>query len=800
MTGSGTTATLLQHHADLISASSISDAVRQSRGYFSVTKKTEIAALGFSPAQQRPPALVIPIRGLDGNIALHVLRPDSPRSRPNGNGHPKPVKYEFPAGCSMVLDIPPLARPALSDPSVPLWITEGARKADSAVSHGLCCVSVLGVWNWRGKNREGGKGALEEWDSIALDKRLVYLAFDSDLADNKDVRKALSALRDFLEHKKATSRVVLIPATPGGKVGLDDYFAAGGDVPALEAASSERWGRDQSFFGLPPPGNGNGDGGGNGQPKPPPKIVIGVDIGRVVDELEDAILARSKTGGVEIYYRGGSLVRIVRDRPPLAPGAPPPTIKRDPMAPMIGLLPVDHLLELSARAAEWVAKKTKKNGDEVEIPSLPPLWSVRVLAARSTWKFRRLESVVEAPCLRPDGSVLDRPGYDEVSGILFEPPRGAALPVIPSAPTPNEAAAALGILRTVLAGFPFVDDCDRSAAFAAILTPLARPAISGPVPLFAVRAPAAGTGKSLLAHVAAIIATGRPAAVVGQELNREEEKKSILAIGIEGDRVVLIDNVEHPLGSDVLAAALTGTTFKERLLGANKRVEVPLVATWFASGNNLVVKGDLGRRVVPIDLDAKMEQPETRSGFAIKDLIAYTKNERPALIAAALTILRAFIVYGDNPPDSYEPATLESFGTFEAWSNLVRAALVWLGEPDPCAGRARIAVDSDPEFSIIGDVFKTWHEVLGDGWYSLTSVLTKIKPPGRFEATPESKSLGHLREAISPLDHKSDAYNLDAQRIGANLRKHKGRIISGLKLESHGGGCRGAEWRVVCVT
>ncbi len=30
-----------------------------------------------------------------------------------------------------------------------LFITEGARKADAAVSKSLCCVDLLGVWNWR---------------------------------------------------------------------------------------------------------------------------------------------------------------------------------------------------------------------------------------------------------------------------------------------------------------------------------------------------------------------------------------------------------------------------------------------------------------------------------------------------------------------------------------------------------------------------------------------------------------------------------------------------------------------------
>ena len=35
-----------------------------------------------------------------------------------------------------------------------------ARKVDAAVSHGLCCIGVPGVWGWRGTNAKGGKAAL----------------------------------------------------------------------------------------------------------------------------------------------------------------------------------------------------------------------------------------------------------------------------------------------------------------------------------------------------------------------------------------------------------------------------------------------------------------------------------------------------------------------------------------------------------------------------------------------------------------------------------------------------------------
>jgi hypothetical protein len=80
-----------------------------------------------------------------------------------------------------------------------LFVTEGARKADAAVSRELCCIDLLGVWNWRGTNEWGAKAALPDWDSIALNGRLVYIVFDSDVMLKVAVHTALRRLKAFLE-------------------------------------------------------------------------------------------------------------------------------------------------------------------------------------------------------------------------------------------------------------------------------------------------------------------------------------------------------------------------------------------------------------------------------------------------------------------------------------------------------------------------------------------------------------------------------------------------------------------------
>ena len=60
-------------------------------------------------------------------------------------------------------------------------VTEGVRKVDAIVSKGMTAIALLGVWNWRGTNQQGGKTALADWEAVALNGRPVYLCFDSDV-------------------------------------------------------------------------------------------------------------------------------------------------------------------------------------------------------------------------------------------------------------------------------------------------------------------------------------------------------------------------------------------------------------------------------------------------------------------------------------------------------------------------------------------------------------------------------------------------------------------------------------------
>lgn len=211
---------LQPQHQKLIKESGISEAVCEARGYYSEMTSIRLQPLLFKRTQRNVPALVIPIWGVTGEKVSNQIRPDKPR-RLRG----KAVKYETPAGTKLIIDVHPIAREKVLSATEPLFITEGVRKGDSAVSRGLACVALMGVDGWTKDEKF--------WQSVPLQQRLVYIVFDSDISINPKVFGAARRLYRFLEEKGARPHILMLPANGECKVGLDDYFVAGGTVEGL---------------------------------------------------------------------------------------------------------------------------------------------------------------------------------------------------------------------------------------------------------------------------------------------------------------------------------------------------------------------------------------------------------------------------------------------------------------------------------------------------------------------------------------------------------------------------------------
>ena len=370
-----------------------------------------------------------------------------------------------------------------------------------------------------------------------------------------------------------------------------------------------------------------------------------------------------------------------------------------------------------------------------------------------------LLGIIEAPCLRPDGSVLEEPGYDEVTGLYLYS-TAAWLPV-PERPTRAQVEDAVRVLLAPFSQFRFVSEADKSVLLAAIFTGVQRRGLDL-APLFGFDSPIQASGKTLLGDCISLIATGRPPACVSAPNNEDEWRKLVTTLLIAGDGVVMIDNVVSMLLSAVLAKVLTSTEHVDRVLGVNKQARVPTNTLWMCNGNNLTLVGDMPSRAVVCRIDPKCERPNERH-FAIADLRRHILNRRCELVQAVLTILRANFVAG-RPQMTLKPSR------FSRWDREIRASIVWVGLADPFVTRGRIEA-SDPERAANAAVLTAWHDQFGSVAVSTSVVIKK------------AEDNVELRNAL--LDVAADRSGkgaINPRRLGVWCRSHIDRIVAGFCL------------------
>jgi hypothetical protein len=379
-----------------------------------------------------------------------------------------------------------------------------------------------------------------------------------------------------------------------------------------------------------------------------------------------------------------------------------------------------------------------------------------------------LEAVVTHPVLLPDGTVLAASGYHRPSGLLVALPKDLAVSVS-EFPTRADAAAAVADLLDPVAEFPFEAPAHRAGWVAGLLTPLAWWAFDGPAPLFLIDANVRAAGKGLLADVVALVALGRRFSIMSYTPEREELRKRITSLVIEGERLVLLDNLAGQVGNDVLDAALTGDRWKDRVLGGNRVYDGPLHVCWFGTGNNIQLGADTARRVCHVRIERPEERPEQKADFRRRDLRRYVRENRGRLLSAAITILRAWFFAGRPRPG------LPAWGSYEGWSDVVRSCVVWAGQPDP--GDARLALQSAADRD-------------AGAMAVLLGRLRATDPDRRGRGTADlvelAKADADLRAAVEDL-----AGRLDARQLGYKLRSFKRRLFGGWFLD-HAGAAGGA--------
>lgn len=521
-----------------------------------------------------------------------------------------------------------------------------------------------------------------------------------------------------------------------------------------------------------PRGGDGGDGGDATGPAAPvaasgerPLIFIGNDEYRVNTEAT-AALARVP----ELYQRGGLLCHVFAE----ADGAPDDAVFRRPVgAPVIRELPAALLRDRMTYAAGWAKRVTTKEGEE-EKPVHPPTWCVNAVHARGQWPgVPCLQAVVTHPVLLADGSVLQTAGFHRGSELLYRPDRRLVLNV-PDRPSRNDVNAARELLFYLVGEFPFATPAHRAAWLAGLLTPLTKFAFQGPAPLFLIDANIRAAGKGLLADTIGLTVLGHRFPVMSYTADGVELRKRITSIAVEGERMVLLDNLAGPIGNDVFDGALTTDRWKDRILGTNRLYDGPLHVCWYATANNCELRADTGRRTCHIRLETPDERLELRSNFRHADLRSHVRETRGAYLSAALTILRGWVVAG-RPR-----AGLSAWGSFEGWSGTVRECVVWAGLPDPGDTREELLGRADREAIALGDLLRA---------------VSQLDPERRGlfagDIIKAAEGNGALRTAVEEL-----AGRLDARRLGYKLRSFARRVVDGLFFDKAGESGDGARWAV----
>jgi len=488
-----------------------------------------------------------------------------------------------------------------------------------------------------------------------------------------------------------------------------------------------------------------------------------------VDEAEQALLAMASLG---IYQRGSMLVRAIRQQPLTVRSLSCP----DAAALSITMVTTPYLIEAMTRAADF-QRFDKRAKDYVQI-NCPERVAVTYLARTGEWRMRKLFAAISAPTLRPDGTVSQTPGYDEATATLYDP-CGVSYPQVPEYPTRDDALAALAELQWPIREFPFTDELDRSVMISLMLTALIRRSLPS-APLGAFTAPVMASGKTLLADVIAIMATGSSAPKMQFPAKDEEAEKIAISVLISGAPVILLDNIERPLEGSWLCTMITEESYTGRLLGKNENVDLPTTTLWLANGNSLSIAGDLRTRALLCRIDPRVEKPEERRFD--DDLRLWMMANRPRLVAAGLTLLRAYLSQKHKPPD------IHPWGRFERWSDMIRAPLIWLGLPDPCDSVEQLERD-DPQRAELIQVMEAWHTSFGTNTVTVREAIN--------EATRETESdptVGALREALQQV--ALDRGALNSRRLGRWLLRYAYRICAGRQFQRAGERQGVALWRL----
>lgn len=394
--------------------------------------------------------------------------------------------------------------------------------------------------------------------------------------------------------------------------------------------------------------------------------------------------------------------------------------------------------------------------------------------------LRILHGVTHTPIMRPDGSVLDQPGYDLSTKFLYLPDSGVINSRrVSERPTAREIAEAREALSLPVSEFPFVEEYHLANWMGVLFTPIMRTILPPPYQMEIIDAPSPGSGKSYLANMQRAIHGG----VIRGDFPEDnaELSKSITAI-LTGTTSPLVqfDNVRGSVKSSVLEKLLSSAEWNDRWLGHSKEISAANDRVWIVTANNAVISGDLARRSLWVTIDPKIPHPEMRTGFKIKNPPEYMRKNRALILWAMLTIARGWI------NDGAVRATDVRSDDYTEWVAGLRGMLGWAGFPGEFAHVEKERIVESAEDVEWGEFLADVYGAFGEEWFfvsDLHRMIGNIGEPGVDGADTKihSSSLpGDLAHKFVPYyENRAGGF---AKSLGWWFKNRTGRWSAGMSV------------------
>lgn len=493
-------------------------------------------------------------------------------------------------------------------------------------------------------------------------------------------------------------------------------------------------------------------------------------------ESADWLRTQLGTGPLSgIFERDGRLVRVPRigehgyEQPAEGPDAGPARVDQLSINQVRAMLDVRY--DCGANKESTATDGSKRYGWENKLFPKPSVESAVTGAemGEGAPSVHRLTGITHTPAVRPDWSVLDTPGYDAGTGLLYLPDPSLGPVTVPDAPSADQIKRARDLMLEPVAEFPFVGEDHRANWCGAMLTPLLRRVLPPPYPMLVVTATNRGSGKGFLAGMLRKVHGG----VLRAEMPRdsEEMRKQITALLLNSTAPVITwDNLTGVVRSPVLEALLTTDEHSDRELGANRNVVLSNDRLWTATGNNASFGGDLDRRTLAVALDPPGPDQHKRTDFRLKPM-EWIVSERAAYLGALLTLVRGWHLDG-------APLAQTRSDDYGDWSAAVSGILQWAEVPGTFGGGSDSVRDEDT--ADWADFLRAVYRVMGGAPFLVRELVARIGNPGVSPGLAPEELPGDLADLFARSVHSKGGF---IRSLGKWFRNRDGRYSDGWKSE-----------------